>query len=286
MRVVVAARFEDRGHAHFRHAHERVARARRDDRVRGDLHAAVGAVLETDRAAQPRSQLPMTLALGRARADGAPRDQIGDVLRAEQVEKFGGRGQPETVDVEQQLPRETQAFVDAEAAVQTRVVDIAFPADRGARLLEVDAHHDQQIVLVALGRGLQLARVFDRLIVIVNRTRADDQHETVVAAMQNVGDFRARFLDERLHRRRHRQFVLQQRGGNQRTYRADPNVVDARGVLGGVGRADFLIVQRIVDGAQNVLPDLDDEAAWPPECASVAALISRGLCNGFALRLC
>ena len=41
-------------------------------RVGGHLHAAVGAVLEPDRAAQARRQLAVARALGRARADRAP----------------------------------------------------------------------------------------------------------------------------------------------------------------------------------------------------------------------
>ena len=73
--VVVAARLEDRGHAHLGHAHEGMRRARREDGVGGDLDAAVGAVLEADRAAQARGELAMALALGGARADRAPGDR-------------------------------------------------------------------------------------------------------------------------------------------------------------------------------------------------------------------
>src|SRR3546814_19741340 len=40
----------------------------RDHRVQGDLDAAVGAVLEADRAGQPGGQLAVDLALGGARA--------------------------------------------------------------------------------------------------------------------------------------------------------------------------------------------------------------------------
>ena len=87
--VVVAARLEDRGHAHLGHAHEGVRRARREDGVGRDLDAAVGAVLEADRAAQARGELAVALALGGARADRAPGDQVGDELRAQQVEELG-----------------------------------------------------------------------------------------------------------------------------------------------------------------------------------------------------
>ena len=46
VRVLVAAGFEDGGHAHLGHAHEGVLGAGGDHRVGGDLHAAVGAVLK------------------------------------------------------------------------------------------------------------------------------------------------------------------------------------------------------------------------------------------------
>ena len=78
--------------------------------------------LNPDRAGQSRRQLAMHLALGRARADRAPGDEVGDVLRRDHVEELGAGGQPEVVDVEQDSPREPQAFVDAEAVVE--------PADR------------------------------------------------------------------------------------------------------------------------------------------------------------
>src|SRR5690606_16146971 len=105
------------------------------DRVDGDLHVAVGAVLEADGARQARSHLTMHLALGRARADRAPRDEVREVLRRDDVEKFTPRGQPERVDLPQQLARDAQALVDREAAVEMRVVDESLPADRSARFL-------------------------------------------------------------------------------------------------------------------------------------------------------
>jgi len=46
--------------------------------------------------------------------------------------------------------RDAQAVVDAEAAVEVRVVDQALPADGGARLLEVHAHHDLEVALQPL----------------------------------------------------------------------------------------------------------------------------------------
>ena len=129
----------------------------------------------------------MRLRFGGARPDGAPRDQVRDVLRGEQVEELGPARQPHAVDVEQQLPREAQALVDREAAVEPRVVDEALPADGRARLLEVHAHHDGEI-------GAQPAR---RRREQSPRTRAprpqswiehgpDDGDQPVVGAVQHA----------------------------------------------------------------------------------------------------
>src|SRR5690606_9894395 len=107
------------------------------DRVNRDLDVAVGAVLEADRARQTGSQFAVHLRFGGTRADRAPADEVGDVLRADDVEEFGAGRQAEFVDVQQQFARDAQAVVDAEAAVEVRIVDQALPADRGARLFEI-----------------------------------------------------------------------------------------------------------------------------------------------------
>ncbi len=116
------------------------------DRIDGDLDAAIGGILEADRTGQARGQLAVTLALGRARADRAPTDQIGDILRADQIQKLGAGWHALGIEIEEQLARQAQALVDLEAAVEVRIIDQALPAHRGARLLEVDPHHDQQLV--------------------------------------------------------------------------------------------------------------------------------------------
>ena len=55
-------------------------------------------------------------------------------------------GRPRLLIVEQHVAREPQAVVDVEAAVEIGIVDQALPADRGARLLEIDAHDDLEAV--------------------------------------------------------------------------------------------------------------------------------------------
>jgi hypothetical protein len=49
----------------------------------------------------------------------------------------------------QELPRQAEAELHVVGAVQMRIVDEPLPPDGGARLLEVDAHHDEDLGLDA-----------------------------------------------------------------------------------------------------------------------------------------
>ena len=251
MAVGVAAGLEDRGHAHLGHAHERMRRRGRHQRVGGHLHAAVGAVLEADRAAQARRELAVALALGGARADRPPGDQVADVLRAQQVEEFGARRQAQRADLQQQFARAAQAFVDAEAAVQPRVVDVALPADRGARLLEVDAHHDDQFTGQFVSQRLQQPGVVHRLRVVVDRAGTHHHHQPVVLAAQHGADGVTRGLDQGLDLGGDGQFFQQHGRRDQCPHRGDAGVVDAGGVEGGVGRTGFAVVAGVVEGSHD-----------------------------------
>ena len=81
------------------------------------------------------------------RAPIAPQaTRVGDVLRRDRVEELAADRQAEVEHLEQQLAGDPQAGVDVAGAVEVRVVDQALPAGRRPRLLEVDPHHDQQVV--------------------------------------------------------------------------------------------------------------------------------------------
>src|SRR5690606_8846263 len=67
---------------------ERVLARGGDAAVDGDLHVAVGGVLEADRHRQARGELAVHLRLRVARADRAPGDGVGDVLRAGRLEEL------------------------------------------------------------------------------------------------------------------------------------------------------------------------------------------------------
>ena len=105
----------------------------------------------------------------------------------------------------------------------------------------------EQVVLQLVGHRLQALRVLDRLVVVVDRARADDDDEPVVAAVQHVGDRGAAAFDERQRVVAHRHPLLQQRRRDQRADGADAHVVDAGGVERAVARADLAVVQGIVE---------------------------------------
>ena len=161
-------------------------------RVGGDAHIAVGAVLEADRAGQAGSQLAVNLAFGGARADRRPRHQIGDVLRRRHVEEFGAGRQTEIVHRGKHVAGETQALVDVEAAVEVRIVDQSLPAHRGARLLEIDAHHDLEPVGKPFAQGGEAFGVVHGGDGIVDRAGTDDDQKAIVGAVEDGVDGVAR----------------------------------------------------------------------------------------------
>ena len=62
----------------------------------------------------------MCLAFCGAGANGSPANQIGNILWRDQVEVLGAGGYAHVVDVAQQLPSQTQAFVDFKTIVITK----------------------------------------------------------------------------------------------------------------------------------------------------------------------
>ena len=191
-----------------------VARA---DRVERDLHAAVRAVLETDRHREARGQLAVHLALRSPRTDRPPGNEISHELRRDRIEELGARRKSELVDVEQEAPRAAQALVDGEAVVEIGVVDQPLPTHGGARLLEVDPHHDEQVVAVVTDDAAQAPRIVERCLGVVNRAGSHDDDETIVGTGQDVRDGLAAV--RHLGRRRlvHGDLFHQDRRGEQRT---------------------------------------------------------------------
>ena len=218
--VRVAGRVQDRRRAAVVDAGEGVRGGGGAHGVDGDLHVAVGAVLEADRHRQARAELAVDLALGRARADRRPRDRVGDVLRRDRVEELAADRQAEAQDLEQQLARGGDAGVDVARAVEVRVVDEALPAGRRARLLEVHAHRDVQVVGVRQRLLGQPASVVERGDGVVHAARADDDEQPVVGAVEDRLDVVAPGQHELGHLGLERQALEEGGRGGQRRHRA------------------------------------------------------------------
>ena len=196
--VGIAARVDHRHLAALVHPEEVVRPRRRLDRIAGDAHVAVRAVLEADWRRRARCELAVHLALRGSRANRTPCDQVADVLRRDRVEELAARRYAEAADVDQELPRDAQPFADPAALVEMRIVDEPLPADRRPRLLEVDAHDDLEHVRGARTLGGEPSRVVERARWVVDRARADDDEQPIVLAAQDVTDARAGRRHQRL----------------------------------------------------------------------------------------
>jgi hypothetical protein len=67
-------------------------------------------------------------------------------LGRDRIEKLTPGRETHLGDVEEDSPRESQAFVDLERAVHVWVIDETFPPDRRAGFLEIYAHDNVQVI--------------------------------------------------------------------------------------------------------------------------------------------
>jgi hypothetical protein len=205
---------------------EETVRARdRQQCVDRNLQTAVGAVLESHRGRQSARHFAMGLRFGGAGADGAPRDQVAEVLGADRIECLGAGRQAKLVDVEQHLARELQAFLDGEGVVHARIVDEPLPARGGAGLLEVDPHHDEDRVAHLVGHGLQATCVVHGGGRVVDRAGSHHHQQPRVAPVEDLLDRLAAFPDRALGTLRERQAALDFLGGGEHLLLDDVDVV-------------------------------------------------------------
>jgi hypothetical protein len=79
----------------------------------------------------------MQLALCCPRTDGAPRDEVGDVLGRDSIEQLGADGDAKVGQVAEQLTSNAETLVDFEGTVKVGVVDKTFPTDSRPRFLRI-----------------------------------------------------------------------------------------------------------------------------------------------------
>ncbi len=175
------------------HRQEVVRRTGGANGVDSHLDGAVGAVLEAHRAGESGGQLAVHLGFGGARPDGAPAHQIRHVLRGDHVEELGGGRQPHVVEIQQQFATQAQAVVDLAAVVEVGVVDQPLPAHSGARLLEIDPHHDLELIFELVTQRLEALAVFQRRDRIVDGAWANHHQQAIIVTGQNAVNGLARF---------------------------------------------------------------------------------------------
>ena len=105
-----------------------------------------------------------------------------------------------------------------------------FQPGRGARLLEVHAHGDEQLVLVALGLGAQPAGVLQGGIGVVHAAGADDDEQPVVDPVEDRLDLGAAAQDEVGHLGFERQVLEQVGRRRQRRHARDARVAHGAGL--------------------------------------------------------
>src|SRR5690606_18830173 len=151
------------------------------------------------------------------------------------------RGEPQGDDVAEEAAREVEALVDLEASVEEGIVDEALPADRGARLLEVGAHYDEELVAVSVTELGEPIRVVERGDRVVHRAGADHDDEAIVPTVHDVRDLPAGADDEFFALGVERELLDEDRRGDEGTDVIDVDVVGAadhrEGLLPSLGRA-------------------------------------------------
>src|SRR5438034_3041744 len=181
--VGITGRVEDRRRPRVVDAGERVWDGGGADGVDGDLHVAIGSVLEPDRHREAGAELAVRLALARPGTDRPPGDGVGDVLRGDRIEELAADEEAEVEDREEELAGGSQARVDVAGAVEVSVVDEPLPAHGRPRLLEVDPHRDQQVLVEFAGRGGEATGVVERGLGVVDAARARDDEQAIIVAV-------------------------------------------------------------------------------------------------------
>jgi hypothetical protein len=106
-------------------------------------------------------------------------------LRSDRVEELAADRQAKVGHLQQQPPGGVQPDVHVAGAVQMRVVDQALPARGRARLLEVDAHRDTELVAQLLSLCCKPLGVVDRGLGVVDAAGPHDDEQPIVAAVED-----------------------------------------------------------------------------------------------------
>ena len=184
----------------------------------------------------------MQLGFGGSGSDGTPGDEVRDELRRDGIEEFGSDGHAHRGDVPHEFSSESETLVNLERVVDIRVarekgmsdrrrrrryasttlrlddsLDETLPSDSRPGLFKVDPHDDLEVGPPAISDlSPQLGRVLSGLIRIVDRAGSDDDEQSVVFTVDDLGGGGSSLLDGLVGFGRGRDIVTQERGGDQR----------------------------------------------------------------------
>lgn len=196
------------------------------DGVDGDGEAAVGAVFKAEGHGESRGHLTVGLAFGGAGSNGGPADEVGDVLRCNGVEEFGGGGHAQGDDFAQEAAGLTEAFRDVAGTVELGIHDESLPADGGAGFLEIDPHDDEEAVADLGGEGGNFAGVFASRFKVVDGAGPHHEEQAGVVAKNNLMDGFAAFGDETFIRLRALNLAAERGGRRQEDFGGNVDVGD------------------------------------------------------------
>ncbi len=166
----------------------------------------------------------MGLRFRRSGADRGPGDQVRDILRDGGIEKFGRRGQAEAAHFEKKRARDFQSLGDVVGAVQVGIGDQSLPADRRARLFEIDAHDEEEDVLdlaPELDEAFGVAKAF---LGIVNGAGTDNREKAAIRSLDHVFDVPAAVSHGQGDLLGHGQALLEMLRGVERLDRTDSDI--------------------------------------------------------------
>ena len=167
-------------------AQESLSLACGDDGINGSLEFTAGGVFEPDGHGEAGGHLPVGLALDGPGADGGPAKAVGNELRGDGVEEFGGRWESKIQNLTQEAAGLPESLGDVVCAVEFGVHDQPLPAGGGTRFFEVHAHDEKEPVVQFFGEGRKLLGVFPTGVMVMNGAGADDGEQ---AGVLPVNDF-------------------------------------------------------------------------------------------------
>ena len=197
------------------HAEMAMPMRRRPDGLHGDLDASISAILEAHRTAEAGGHLAMDLRLGGAGADGRPAEQVFQVGGGQRLQQLRRHRQAQLVDLAHQLACLTQAGGHVIAAIQMRIIGQPLPAHRGARLLDIDTHHQLEAITYLRLDHRQALGVLTRGLEIMDGARPDHHQQTIIVAGENGVDLIAMLANLAGQVGVHRQLLAQFAGAGQ-----------------------------------------------------------------------